>query len=374
MAELKKYAQAATVLFPLIDRDAVDFETGATFAAGDVKIIKDEGAAANTTNLPVHEGNGIYSLALTATELTAARVVVTVIDQTVPKVWEDQAVLVDTYGNASAEHAFDLDLAQQLVTVASMNADVVTAAAIAADAIGAVELAGDAVAEIVNAVWDELTAEGRVAGSYGQLVKDNVNASVSSRATPADVPTAAANADAVWDEAQSGHKAVGTFGRAGQAQHSGLAAGGDANTITLDVAAGPFVGSTVLITGGTGAGQARVISLDIGTIAVISPPWVTAPNGTSEFVILPCGSATMQGFSNSAADALADVFLKRPVSSVEPSAVARTLYGAVCALVNRARINPSGNLEVYKTDDATVLATMTGTADAALTPIKELDP
>ena len=110
MSDLRKYGIATTILFPLIDAGVIDFEsTPVTFAAGDVKIIKDEGVAANTTNNPVHEGNGVSSLALTATEMQAARIVITVIDQTATKLWEDQAILIDSYGHASAEHAFDLD-------------------------------------------------------------------------------------------------------------------------------------------------------------------------------------------------------------------------------------------------------------------------
>lgn len=128
MAELRKYGVAATILFPLIDRGAVDFEsTPVTFASGDTKIIKDEGAAANTGSNPVHEGNGIYSLALTATEMQAARIVITVIDSAT-KTWEDQAVLIDTYGNASAQHEFDLDdagaaLADELLQRAISNVE-----------------------------------------------------------------------------------------------------------------------------------------------------------------------------------------------------------------------------------------------------------
>ena len=138
MAELRKYGVSTSMLFPLIERDVVDFEAGATFAAGDVQMIKDEGAAANTTNLPIHEGNGIYSLTLTASEMQAARIVVTIIDQTASKVWEDQAVLIETYGAASAQHAFDLDKATQDVTVSSITAGVVTAAAFATDALEAI--------------------------------------------------------------------------------------------------------------------------------------------------------------------------------------------------------------------------------------------
>lgn len=116
MEILRKYNTAATIVFPLVDAGAQDFEsTPVTFAAGDTKIIKDEGAAANTTNNPSHEGNGIYSLALTATEMQAARIVITVIDSAT-KAWEDQAIIIATYGNASAQHEFDLDAAALTAT------------------------------------------------------------------------------------------------------------------------------------------------------------------------------------------------------------------------------------------------------------------
>jgi hypothetical protein len=116
MAELRKYGAAATVYFPLVDAGAVDFEaTPVTFASGDTQISKDGGAFANCTNDPAHEGNGIYSLVLTATEMEAAVVVVTVIDSAT-KAWEDQAIIIDTYGNASAQHAFDLDTASSAQT------------------------------------------------------------------------------------------------------------------------------------------------------------------------------------------------------------------------------------------------------------------
>ena len=206
-ANLRKYGLATTLLLPLIKRGAIDFEPGATFVAGDSKIIKDEGAPANTTNSPVNEGNGIYSLALTATELQASRIVVTVIDAAT-KVWEDQAILIETYGNGAAQHAFDLDTAQQQVTVASMLADVLTSAAL----------------------------------------------------------------------------------------------------------------------------------------------------------------------SQGAAQEIADELLQRAIANVEPSAGFRTLYGAIASLVNRAKINASGNLEVYKTDDATLLETLTATTNAQQDPIAELDP
>lgn len=112
MAELSKYDTAKTYYFPLVDFGATDFEaTPVTHAAGDTQRSLDGGAFANTTNAFAHEGNGIYSISVTAAEHQAARIVVTIVDQTSPKAWEDQAILIQTYGHASADMAFDLDSA-----------------------------------------------------------------------------------------------------------------------------------------------------------------------------------------------------------------------------------------------------------------------
>ena len=80
------------------------------------------------------------------------------------------------------------------VVVSSIATAAITAAAIAADAIGASELATDAVTEIVNAVW--------AAASRTLTANTNLND-----------PSAATIADAVWDEARSGHTSAGTFGQ-----------------------------------------------------------------------------------------------------------------------------------------------------------------
>ena len=112
---LRKYNQATTINFNLFDLDGVDMSVAATFAAGDIKIMKDEGAEANTGSTPTDEGSG-YSLALTATEMTAARVMIHLIDQTATKVWLDTSIVIETYGNASATHAFDLDTASTAQT------------------------------------------------------------------------------------------------------------------------------------------------------------------------------------------------------------------------------------------------------------------
>jgi hypothetical protein len=90
-----------------------------TPAAGDVKISKDGGAAANIGTLPtaVAMGNStIWKFVFTDAELQAAFVSVTISDSATKAV-DDTGFSIETYGNASALHAFDLDTATQSVNV-----------------------------------------------------------------------------------------------------------------------------------------------------------------------------------------------------------------------------------------------------------------
>jgi len=118
----RKYGVETTIDFTLFETDGVDFKTDAAHAAGDSIIMKDEGAEANTTNGFVDEGNG-YSITLTAAEMQAARITVYLIDQSSPKVWLDTSLVVETYGNAAAQHAFDRDQATPDVNVAEISDD-----------------------------------------------------------------------------------------------------------------------------------------------------------------------------------------------------------------------------------------------------------
>lgn len=126
---LGKYGQAKTVNFCLWTTDAtvgaVTVNNAACADTGsaddsDAQIMKDEGAPTDTTNCFTDEGN-CYSIALTATEMQAARVSLLVEDRTATKVWADKCVVIETYGHASAEHAFDLDTATQNVNAVSAS-------------------------------------------------------------------------------------------------------------------------------------------------------------------------------------------------------------------------------------------------------------
>jgi hypothetical protein len=106
------------------------------------------------------------------------------------------------------------------------------------------------------------------------------------------LPTAAENADAVWDEATTGHATSGTFGQALVPVRAGTAQAGAATTITLDAGASAsddfYNNHLLVITAGTGAGQARFITDYVGATKVATvATWVTNPDATSVFVLLP---------------------------------------------------------------------------------------
>jgi len=133
-AILRKHGTATTVTIPMIKAGVTDFAvTGDwTPATGDVKVSKDDGNVANVGTLPVAvggAGSALWKFTLSAAEMSAARVVIQVIDAATKAV-EDQSIVIDTYGNASGQHAFDFNLAEQLVALSTtgksdVNAEIV---------------------------------------------------------------------------------------------------------------------------------------------------------------------------------------------------------------------------------------------------------
>ncbi len=104
-------AGTTAIRIPMIKRGVVDYAVGAdwTPAAGDVKIAVDNTAPTNVTNLPtaVASGNGAFwEFVLTAAELSSKQSVVTIVDAATKAV-EDNAFIVETFGNASAMYQVD---------------------------------------------------------------------------------------------------------------------------------------------------------------------------------------------------------------------------------------------------------------------------
>jgi hypothetical protein len=180
-------------------------------------------------------------------------------------------------------------------SVGAMAVDTLTAAALAADAVTEIQagLATSVSLAAVQADTDDIQTRlpatlsgGRIRAQVEGMDAATVNAAALSADAVAEI------ADGVWDEAQSGHLAVGTFGLAAQVVRTGTAQAGGATSITLDAGASAidnfYTGALVLIADGTGALQARAITGYVGATKVATvDAWITAPDVTSVFVLLP---------------------------------------------------------------------------------------
>jgi hypothetical protein len=151
---------------------------------------------------------------------------------------------------------------------------------------------------VATAVWNAATATYGSAGSYGLLIETNLDAAISSRSTYAGAdtsgtttllsrltatragyldnissaaPSAAAIADAVWDEVQSGHTSAGTFGLYLDAAVSTVG-GGSLTTAAIADAVWDEVLSGHLTGGSTGA--------SLNAAGSAGDPWTTTLPGS----------------------------------------------------------------------------------------------
>lgn len=279
--------QATVVYFPLIDRGTLDFEnTPPTFVAADCQFSIDKGAFANTGSTPVHEGNGIYSLDLLAAEVNGQNISITVIDSAT-KLWEDQAIIVSTYGSASAEHAVNLNDIVRAGLTALPN--------FAADAAGGLpvsDLGGlDLDAKLANTNEITVARMGALTdwidGNRLDIILDiiaedviNIDGIVPSAAGDAMALTAAA-VDDVWDEVLTGgtHAVPDSSGRRlRDLQEFGIY---EMNAVWIDTVNGSA--GTTDFESGTNINTVNSIT-DANTLA--------ASVGLSRFMISPMSSIT----------------------------------------------------------------------------------
>lgn len=151
MAEEREYGVAATFDFPLVvfgSTDA-DFSTGVSFdvSAGDIRLSKDGSTWAtinDTTPTAIGINAGIYTIDLDSTEMQFARGVIAIIDQTSTKIFEDQAILLATYGSTAALHAFNRNSTGPNVNAASLGVGVIGSTQFGAGAINSTAIATDA--------------------------------------------------------------------------------------------------------------------------------------------------------------------------------------------------------------------------------------
>lgn len=321
---LGKYNQAKTITFDLFEVDGIDLSVAATFAAGDVKIMKDEGAEVNTTNLPTDEGSS-YSLVLTATEMSAARIRIILIDQTATKVWLDTTLGLETYGNASAEHAFDLDTASQVVAsvTAAVTLPTIPSNWITAAGINASALNGKGDWNIGKTGYTVSTVSDKTGYSLTQAFPTNFSDMAITVTT--------------------GQLTVGTNN-----DKAGYSISGTKTTLDAlnDIAA------TAIVSGGA-------INTTTGAVDTVTTCTTTTTN--TDMVTEP-PTATQN----------ADALLNRDMSAVSDT-TARSPLNALRFIRNKWSVSGT-TLTVTKEDDTTSAWTATVSTDAAADPITGNDP
>ena len=260
MTQLLKQSTAATIkIGPFVDStDGVTAETGLTISQADIRLSKNGGAFAQTNNATgaTHDENGYYGVPLDTTDTnTLGRLRVAVNESGALPVWQDFMVVnanvydslvggsdnlqVDTVQiegsdatdqiNAAADTALadydpptkaeldsglaalnDLDAAgvRSAVGLASANLDT---------QLSAIDTVVDGIQTDLDNGTDGLGAikadTAAILIDTNELQTDDVPGLIAAL----NDPTAAAVADAVWDEAKAGHVAAGSFGEEVQA-------------------------------------------------------------------------------------------------------------------------------------------------------------
>lgn len=200
-------------------------------------------------------------------------------------------------------------------------------------------------AGVAAAVWNAATVTYGSAGSYGLLVETNLDAAVSS------IPTAAAIADAVLDEAMSGHLIAGSHGKA---LADVLV---DTNELQID-----------WVNGGR---------LDLILDARSSQSTLDVIDGIVDSILADTGT---DGVVLAAAqrNKIADHVLRRSSASAAASSDGdtlsfRSLLGAARKMHNKVAVVGT-TFSIYdETDAGTAVGTQAVTSDAAAVPITGLD-
>lgn len=151
---------------------------------------------------------------------------------------------------------------------------------------------------------------------------------------------------------------------------SNTAQAGAASTITLDAGASAvdnfYTNDLIAITGGTGAGQSRFISGYVGgtKVATVGTNWVTNPDATSTFAILPFDA--IPGATAPSANTVADAVLKRDLTAISGEA-ANSLLNAIRVLRHWAIVGTT--LTAFKEDGTSVAWTATIGTNAGGLPV-----
>lgn len=243
-------------------------------AAGlDSEVSKDGGTITDCTNeaTEIATSSGHYYLDLTSTEMNADSVVVQIKSSTTNAVTRSLLIYPQELGDIKVD-------VQSLLGTAWLAPGTAGTPDVNAKLIGATAQTGRDLGTSV--LLSSGTGTGQISLSSGgvSLSTSGLNAA----------------ADAVWDEALSGHVAAGSAGAAMYIIRSATAQSGTGTTIVLDASASAtddfYNNARLFIVAGTGAGQGRYITDYTGSSKTATvPTWITNPSSDSVFVILPAG-------------------------------------------------------------------------------------
>lgn len=321
---LAKYNTQTTFYFAMIKRGVVDLAATAdwTPATGDTKVSKDGGNFTNTSNNPAAVGGTGsigWSLTLTATELQAAVINVQIVDSATKAV-EDQYITIYTYGNTSAKVGVDWSDTVRMGLTSLPNA--------AAEATGGLFTRGSGAGQINQPTNGRIDANVAAYGTGLQPLLPVRSATAQGGAANSITLDASASAtDGLYDPSivlirsgtgagqarmivhYTGSTKVAVVDRTWRTNpdntsvfeiypldnplsvNEGLAQAGAGSTITLNSLASStdniYNGQTVIIRGGTGSDQVRVIIGYVGSskVATVDRAWITNPDNTSVYMV-----------------------------------------------------------------------------------------
>lgn len=331
----RKYGTATTVNFSLWKLDATGLKVDAADGGTDCSIIKDEGSQSTCTNDFSDEGSS-YSLALTATEMQAARVVLHIVDQSDPQVFLDKVILLETYGDTtSAQYPNGTYATAQAATSTSLQLA-------AAEAYANDELNDNTAIHIVSAS----TGAGQI-----RCITDYVGST--------DTATVA-----TWTTTPTGTIIYELL------PAPGCTSGGGSDAATI------WAYSSRTLTDKTGFALSGSQTFDLtGSISgsVGSVTTVNDKSGYSAACTLGTDVVTAASISSGAGNKIADMVLRRNTSNVEASSYGDTidrksLLGATAQQTHRITI-VGDTLTTYRSDGTTVLGARTVTSSSSAAPI-----
>lgn len=235
------------------------------------------------------QANGITATSIAANAITSAK------------------IATDAIGAAqiAANAITSSELADGTITAAKLGAGAITSTVLAANAIGASQIAANAITDAkintgaitaakfaANAVTSTVVADNTITAA-----KINTGALTAAKFAADSITASALATDAVNE--------IAAAITAPSVLASGTAQAGTASTIQL-AASSSFAddvlnGNVVKITGGTGAGQSRLITDYVGgtDTATITPDWTVNPDNTSAYEVVPGAASAVQFGANS---------------------------------------------------------------------------